>query len=159
MEKIEKIKILQSGRRMLLGTKSFRQIHVPTTEIPRPKMAVGRTRKWHPQDRLGHCTPPRRGERAGCVARGAAITSPKNPRPTAMAAVLLRRPETRRVLAKTPLDRPSMGSESPHAAKERPSCGNHPGTPSVPTRRMGDEAASWEQSPRPSAGRPRKASR
>ena len=48
--------------------------------------------------------------------------------------------------------------ETPRAAAERPSSGVRRSALLVVAGRPGQEAASWDQSPRPSAGRPRKVS-
>ena len=86
--------------------------------------------------------------------RGEAENAP----PTAREAVFLRLPKTWREPAETRPKRPPMGLESLRPAQERPSGGSHPGTPTVLSRQIGNEAASWGKTQRHSAGRPRKVS-
>ena len=83
---------------------------------------------------------------------------PKIPRAEKLAAVFLRRAEMGGELEASSPRAKHMG-ETPRAAAERPSSRGDPDTPLVVAGRTGQEVASWEQSPRPSAGRPRKVSR
>ena len=135
------------------------EIHVPTPEIPRRKWTGRVPAKPHPDDRRGPCKPPGPGVHAMGGVRGAPKTIPKRSPAIPPAALFLRLLETRPVSEEVPPKRPSMGLESLRAAKERPSGGRRrSSTPEVSSRRKGNEAASWERSPRHSAGRPRKVS-
>ena len=86
-----------------------------------------------------------------------AISKRTSPRP--MAAEPQPSSETgKRVAAATSKTSP-FRLAVPCAAKERPSCGGNPSTPGVPAGGAEEEGASWGNTPRPSAGRPRKVSR
>ena len=61
--------------------------------------------------------------------------------------------------ATTALKSLARGKAVPGAAQERPSCGGHPSTSLVLAEGRGEEGASRGETPRPSAGRPRKVSR
>ena len=87
----------------------------------------------------------------------AEIPRPKNPCPRPVAAAHPRRSEAKRLAAAVPRAA-SPTLERLHAAQERLSLGHNPSSPSEPTRRMGEAAASLELSPRPSVRRPRKVS-
>ena len=75
----------------------------------------------------------------------------------AMPATFLRQRETGKELGTAPRTRP-LGLEALRAPEERPSCRCHQGTLSASSGRLEEEAASWGNAPRPSAGRPREVS-
>ena len=158
------------------------KILVPTQETPQPWVVAPRRPEWGQHGgestRPAHLRrePPQRVAPARLAAEPAnepeleartktdqrlatKRSAQKNACPGPVDAEQPRRSPSAKRLAAADPRAASPALERLHTAQERPSCRGHPNTPLEPARGTGKEAAFGECSPRPSAGRPRKASR